>query len=114
MEWKCVFDVADSDALALDQHPHHVEPIRVVRSAMAGDPDARRTSQLFLFPPVDRFHGSAEPVAATGLDLDERHDPIPLDHEIDVAMPGAEPALHDAPPALPKPSLRDPLPQLAE
>ena len=114
MEWKRVLDVADPDALALDQNADHVEPIGVVRPAMAGHPDARRASQLFLFPPVDRFDRSAEPVAAPRLDLDERHYSIPLDHEIDVAMPGAEPALHDAPPALPKPSLRDPLPQLAE
>jgi len=114
MEWKCVLDMADSDALPLDQNPDHVEPIGVVRSAMAGDPDARRTSQLFLFPPVDRFDRSAESITAPSLHLDERHYAISLDHEIDVTMPGAEPALHDAPPALPKPSLRDPLPQLAE
>ena len=109
MERKCVLDVADSDALALDQHPHHIEPVRIIRPAMAGDPDARRASQLLLLPPVDRFDGTAEPVPAPSLDLDERHHPIPLDDEIDVAMPGAEPALYDAPPALPEPSLRDPL-----
>ena len=114
MEWKRVLDVADPDALALDENAHHVEPIGVAGPAMAGDPNARRSAQLFLFPPVDRFHRPAKPVAAPGLDLDERHDPIPFDHQIDVAMPGAEPALHDAPPALPKPPLRDPLPQLAE
>ena len=114
MEWKRVFDVPDSDPLALDEDPDHVEPVGVVRPAMAGDPDARRASQLFLFPPVDRFDRTAEAIPAPSLDLDERHYPIPLDHEIDVAMPGAEPALHDAPPALPKPPLRDPLSQLAE
>lgn len=114
MEWKRVLDVADPDSLTLDQNADHVEPIGVVRPAMAGDPDARRASQLLLFPPVDRFDRSAEPIAAPSLDLYERHHPIPLDHEIDVAMPGAEPALHDAPPATPKPTLRDPLPQLAE
>ena len=114
MEWKRVLDVADPDALALDEDPDHVEPVRVVRPAMAGDPDARRASQLFLLPPVDRFDGAAEPIAAPSLDLDERHYSISLDHEIDVAVPGAEPALHDAPPAPPEPPLRDPLPQLAE
>ena len=114
MERKCVLDVADPDALAFDQNPDDVEPIGVARPTMARDPDARGASQLFLFPPVDRFDGSAEPIAAPSLDLDERHYPIPLDHEIDVAMPGAEPALHHTPPAPPKPSLRDPLPQLAE
>ena len=114
MEWKGVFDVADPDALALDENPHYIEPIGVAGPAVAGDPDACRSSQLLLFPPVDRFHRSAEPVAAPRLDLDECHYPIPLDHQIDVAVPGAEPALHHAPPALPKPPLRDPLPQLAE
>ena len=110
MEWKCVLDVTDPDPLAFDQDPDHVEPVRIVRPAMAGDPDARRASQLLLFPPVDRFDGTAELVPASSLDLDERHHPVPLDDEIDVAMPGAEPALNDAPPALPEPSLRDPLP----
>ena len=114
MEWKRVLDMADADSLALDQDPHDVEPIGVVRTPVAGDPDARRASQLFLLPPVDRFDGSAEPFSASSLDLDEGHYPVPLDHEIDVAMPGAEPALHDTPPALPEPSLRDPLSQLAE
>ena len=114
MEWKGVLDVADSDALALDEDPDDVEPVGIVRAAMARDPDARRTPQLFLLSPVDGFHRTAEPIAAPSLDLDERHHSIPLDHEIDVAMPRAEAALHDPPPALPKPSLRDPLPQLAE
>ena len=110
MEWKRVLDVADSDSLTLDQNADHVEPIGIVRPAVAGDPDARRASQLLLFPPVDRFDGTAELVPASSLDLDERHHPVPLDDEIDVAMAGAEPALNDAPPALPEPSLRDSLP----
>ena len=114
MERKRVLDVADPHALALDQDPDDVEAVGVVQPAMAGDPDSRRASQLFLFPPVDRFYRTAEPIAAPSLDLDERHHSIPLDHEIDVAMPRAEAALHDPPPALPKPSLRDPLSQLAE
>ena len=106
--------MADPDALALDQNAHHIEPIGIVRAAMAGDPDARRASQLLLLPPVDGFDRTAKPVPAPSLDLDERHHPLSLDHEIDVAMPGAEPALDDAPPVLPEPSLRDPLSQLAE
>ena len=114
MEWKSVFDVADSDALTLDEDAHDVESVGVVRAAMARDPDARRSPQLFLLSPVDGFNRTAEAIAAPSLDLDERYHPVPLDHEIDVAMPRAEPALHDAPPTLPKPPLRDPLPQLAE
>jgi hypothetical protein len=114
VERKCVLDVANSDALALDQNPHHIEPVGIVRPAMPGDPDAGRATQLLLLPPVDRFDGTAESVAAPSLDLDERHHPLSLDHEIDVAMPGAEPALDHTPSSLPKPPLRDPLPQLAE
>ena len=30
MERKCVFDVANPDALTLDEDPHHVEPVSVV------------------------------------------------------------------------------------
>jgi hypothetical protein len=41
MEGKRVLDVADPDALALDQNPHDIEPIGVVRAPVAGDPDAR-------------------------------------------------------------------------
>jgi hypothetical protein len=41
MEWKRVLDVADPDSLALDQNPHDIEPIGVVRAPVAGDPDAR-------------------------------------------------------------------------
>ena len=114
MEGKCVLDVADPHPIALDEHANHVEPVSVGGPAVAIDPDPRRAAQLPLFSPVHRFDRTAEPIAASSLDLDERHYAISLDHEIDVAMPGAEPALHHAPPALPKPSLRDPLPQLAE
>ena len=114
MEGKCVLDVADPDPLALDQDPHHIESVRVVRPAMTGDPDAGRTAQLLLLPPVDRLDGTAELVPAPSLDLDERHDPVPFDHEIDVPVTASEAALHHAPPPQAKPSLRDPLPQLAE
>ena len=114
MEWKGVFDVADSDALTLDEDAHDVESVGVVRAAMARDPDARRTSQLFLLSPVDGFNRTAEAIAAPSLDLDERYHPVPLDHEIDVPVAAPEAPLHHTPPPQAKPSLRNPLPQIAE
>ena len=114
MEGKCVLDVADPNPSSLDEHANHVEAIGVVGPAMAIDPDPRRPAQLTLLPPVDRLYGSAEPGASPSLDFDERHHPVPLDHEIDVPVPAPETALHHAPAPQPKPSLRDPLPQLAE
>jgi hypothetical protein len=114
VEWKRVLDVADPDPLAFDQDPHDVEPIGVRNPAMTGNPDAGGASQLLLLPPVDGFDRTAEPIAASSLHLHERDHSIPLDHEIDVAMPGPEAALDHSPPTPPEPSLRDPLPQLAE
>ena len=114
MQWKRVFDVADPDPLPLDEDSHDVEAIGVRHPAMPGDPDAGGATQLLLLPPVDGFDRTAEPIAASSLHLHERHHPVPLDHEIDVAMPGAEAALDHPPPTPPEPSLRDPLPQLAE
>ena len=106
--------MADSDVLALDEDPDDVEPIGVLPAAVASDPDSGRTSQLLLLPPVDRFDRSAEPYPASRLDLDERDDALPLDHQIDIAMAGAESALHHSPPPRPEPPLRDALSQLAE
>jgi len=114
MEGKCVLDMADSYPIPLDEHANDVEAIGVRRAAMPVDPDPRRAAQLLLLPPVDRLDGTAKPRAAPSLDLDERHQPVSLDYEIDVAVPAPEATLHHAPPAQPKPSLRDPLPQLPE
>lgn len=114
MEGKCVLDVADPHSISFDEHANDVEAIGVGRAAMAVDPDAGGTAQLPLLPPIHRFYRPAEPRAAPSLDLDERDHPIPLDHEIDVTVPRAEPSLHDTPSAPPKPPFRDPLPQLAE
>jgi len=114
MEGKCVLDVADADPISLDEHANDVEAIGVRGAAMPVDPDPRRTAQLLLLLPVDRLDGTAKPRAAPSLDLDERYQPVPLDYEIDVAVPAPEATLNHAPPPQPKPSLRDPLPQLAE
>ena len=81
---------------------------------MAGDPDASRATQLLLLLPVDRSNGVTKRVALPSLDLHERDYPVVLDHEIDVAVPCAKPALYHAPPSLAKPSLRDPLPEFTQ
>ena len=114
MEWKCVLDVPHAHPVPLDEHANDVEAIGVRGPSMAIDPDPRRPAQLPLLPPVHRLDGAAEPSASPSLDLDEGHYSIPLDHEIDIPVAAPEAALHDAPPPQAKPSLRDPLPQLAE
>jgi hypothetical protein len=67
-----------------------------------------------LFLPVHRFDRVSELLSASSLYFDERHEPFPLDHQIDVAVPVPESALDHPPSVPPKPSFRDPLPQLPE
>ena len=114
MEGKCVLDVAHSDSASLDEHANDVEAISVRGETVPRDPNPRGAAQLLLLAPVHRFDRTAEPRAASSLDLDERHHPMSLDHEVDVTVPGPEAPLHYAPPPPPKPPLRYPLPQLAE
>src|SRR5689334_2056426 len=114
MEGKCVLDVPHPYPVSLDEHANDVEAIGVVGPAVTIDPDPGRAPQLTLLPPVDRLDRPPEPGAAPSLDLDERYHPVPLDHEIDVPVPAPEAALDHAPAPQPEPSLRDPLPQLAE
>jgi hypothetical protein len=114
VQWECVLDVADPDPLPLDENPDDVEAIGVRDPSVTGDPDTGGAAQLLLLPPVDGFDRTAEPIAASSLHLHERHHTVPLDHEIDVAVPGPEAALDHTPPTPPEPPLRDPLPQLAE
>jgi len=114
VERKCVLDVPDSHSASLDEHANDIEAVGVRGPAMPIDPDPRGAAQLPLLPPVDRLDRTAEPRAASSLDLDERYHPVSLDHEIDVPVPAAEATLYHPPPPSPKPPLRDPLPQLAE
>ena len=106
--------MADPDTLAVHEHPDHIEPVGVGRSAMARHPDAGRTTELPLFSPVDGLYRAAEPIAAPSLDLDEGDHPLSLDHQIDVPVPAAEPPLDHAPAPSPKPPLRYPLAQLSQ
>ena len=50
-------------------------------------------------------------MAAPRFHLHERHHPIPLRHQVNIAMANPEPALDDAPPAAPEPPFRHTLPE---
>lgn len=63
---------------------------------------------------VNCLNRTAELRAAPSFYLDEGYGSIPLDHQIDVAMPAPEPPLHDSPAATPKPPLRYSLSELTE
>lgn len=104
--------MTNADALAIDEHPDHVEAVCLEGASMAIDPRQGRTTQLLLLPPVDRLDGMAEADPAPGLDLDERNRAVTLDDEIDIAMADAKSALDHFPTGAPKPPLRDLLPQL--
>ena len=81
---------------------------------MPVDPDRRGPGKLPLLAPMHRLHRVAELQTRTGLHFDERHRPIALRYEIDVAMPVPKSPLQYAPAAMPKPSLRHSLSHLAE
>jgi hypothetical protein len=106
--------VSYADPFTVDENANDVEAIRLQRPAVPVDPNPSRTRQLLLFSPVDRFDGISELAAAARLDLDEGHETLPFDDEIDVPMPVAEPALDDAPTLPPEPPFRDPFPELPE
>ena len=104
----------DPDALALNEHPHDVEAIRIAGPAVPVDPHGCRANQLTLFGPVHRLDRIPELASPTRLHLDERDRTLALDHEVDVAMPASKSPLYDAPPLPLEPPFRDLLTQLAE
>ena len=106
--------MAHTDELAIQEHAYHVEPVGYSWSPEAVDPDIRRPDELPLLSPRDRLHRIAEPASPACLDLDEGDDAFPLRDEVDVTAPAPEPVGDDAPPLPPKPSRRDPLPELPE
>ena len=55
-----------------------------------------------------------EPIALPSLDLHERDQTFLLDYEIDIPMPGPEPALNHSPALFPKPPFGYPLSKCAE
>jgi hypothetical protein len=109
-----IFHMTDTDPLASHEDTHHIETVRLHRPAMTVDPDSGRTTELPLFPPIDRLHRASKPVAAPSFDLDKGNHAVALDHEVDIAMPTPEPTLEHPPASAPKPPLRYPLTQLAE
>jgi hypothetical protein len=92
-----------------DQHSDHIETVDLAWPAMTVDPNACRARQLALFAPVDCLDWTAEVHGAPSLYLDEGHETVPLDDEIDVAMARSESALKDAPTGSLQPALGDPL-----
>ena len=109
-----ILNVSDPYSRAFDDHPDDVEPVGLLRPAVAIDPDHRGTSQLPLFPPVDGFERAAKPFVTAGFDLDECDRAIALDYEVDVPVPIAEASLQDAPPVPPEPTLGDPFSDFAK
>ncbi len=100
--------------LAVDKHPHDVEPIRLLAASVTSDPDAGRATQLLLLLPVDSTNGIAKSVALPSLDLHECDESFLFDYQIDVPVPGSESALDDPPALPPKPTLRDSLPEFTQ
>lgn len=86
-----IFDVPDPDILPDNEHTDDVEPIAQAAAAMAIDPDPGRSPQLHPLAVVDSLQGAAKGIAASCLDLDERHLVAPPHHEVDITMSAAEP-----------------------
>lgn len=106
--------MADPNLLAVDQHPNDVEAVLIRRSAVTIDPDVGGLGQLFLFPPVNSGHRPAEVRSFPSFDLDERHCPILLDHEVDISTPVPKASVYYPPTVPPEPPLRDSLTQHPE
>jgi hypothetical protein len=99
--------VSDPNSRTFHDHPDDVEPVRLLRPAVAIDPDHRGTSQLPALPPVDGFNRAAEALVTAGFDLDEGDRAVALDYEVDIPVPIAEASLQYAPPVSPEPTLGD-------
>ena len=81
---------------------------------MPVDPDRRRPGKLPLLAPMDRLDRVTELEARASLHFDERHRPVALRDEVDVAVPVSKSPLQYAPAAMSKPSLRHSLSYFAE
>ncbi len=76
---------------------HQVEPVLVVRPAMAKPPEFTNPSNDAAFAPSDRFHRRTAGEGAPCLDLDERDQPIPPGHEIEIVPAPSVPMGFDVP-----------------
>ena len=99
---------------SVDQHTHDIEPVRLLTASMTRDPDPGRATQLLLLLPVDCANRIAKSVAVPSLDFNECDESFLFDYEIDVPVPASESALDDPPALLPKPTLRDALPEFPQ
>ncbi len=114
--------MSDTNPFAYYQHADYVETVDLAWPAVAIDPNARGARKLTLFAPIDRFDRIAEvspaptarPAQPSRLYLDERHEPVPLDYEVDISMTRAESALEHAPTGSLQPTLGDSLPEEAK
>ena len=106
--------VSDPYSRALDDHPDDVEPVGLLRPAVAIDPDHRGTSQFPALPPVDGFNRATEPLVSACFDLDESDRAVALDYEVDVPVPITEASLQYAPPVPLEPTLSDPFSDFAK
>lgn len=97
-ELEGVGHVADSDALAIDQHAYDVKTVDLALATVTIDPGSRRACQFSLLAPVDRLHRVTEVRPVTCFDLDEGNQPAAFDNKIDVTPPRPKTALEDAPP----------------
>jgi len=106
--------MADPNFGAIHEHADHVKSIVLRVLPVPVDPHHRGTLQLLALAMVNSLDRPAEFVALSRLYLDECHGPIPLDHQIYVAMTATEPALYHAPAAPPKPPLCYSFPEFPE
>lgn len=110
-ELEGVGHVADSDALAIDQHAYDVKTVDLALPPVTIDPRDRRARQFSLLAPIDRLHRITEVRPVPCFDFDEGDQPTALDNEIDVAPPRPETTLEDAPPCPLEPARGDTLSQ---
>src|ERR1700753_951625 len=106
--------VPHSNPLPFDQNADNVKTIGLLRPSMPPDPRRRRPRELPLLRSRHRLDRIAEHDPSTRLYLDERHQPLTFDDEIDIPVPTAKPTLHDSPSLALQPSLGDSLAQFSE
>ncbi len=103
-----------ADRLTDKQDTEHVEPIGEPGSSVPIDPNPGTPPQLTLLADMHRLDRRTEPFPPTRLDLDERHEVLAPNDQIDIAAPAPEAMRHD-PPAVPaQPTRGDPLTPQAE
>ena len=104
----------DSNPVLGHVDAYDVEAVTLGATPVPVDPDPGRAAQLTPLPPADGLDRFPELEALPRLHLDERHDPVTLRDQVDVAMAGAKPPVHDLPAIPLQPPFGDPLAQKPE